>query len=151
VNGLKHPEKHSMKHYAGLDVSVKETSICIVDEAGKICRELKVPSHPEDLLRVLLDQAWNLERVGLEAGPRSQWLFNGLAEADQPVVCIETRHARAYLKAQISKTRRNDARGIAQGSGGIPGSAICCGLPRLDEFIEGGSRSSLRTESIGAS
>ena len=103
-----------MKHYAGLDVSVKETSICIVDETGKICRELKVPSHPEDLLRVLQDPALNLVRVGLEAGPLSQWLFNGLAEARLPVVCIETRHARAYLKAQVNKTDRNDARGIAQ-------------------------------------
>ena len=102
-----------MKHYAGLDVSVKETSICIVDETGKICRELKVPSHPEDLLRVLHDPAWNLVRVGLEAGPLSQWLFSALAEAGLPVVCIETRHARAYLKAQVNKTDRNDARGIA--------------------------------------
>jgi transposase len=114
VNGLKHQEKHSVKHYAGLDVSVKETSICIVDERGKICRELKVPSHPEDLLRVLQDPAWNLVRVGLEAGPLSQWLFSGLAEAGLPAVCIETRHARAYLKAQVNKTDRNDARGIAQ-------------------------------------
>jgi len=102
-----------MKHYAGLDVSVKETSICIVDETGKICRELKVASHPEDLLRVLRDPAWNLARVGLEAGPLSQWLFSALAEAGLPVVCIETRHARAYLKAQVNKTDRNDARGIA--------------------------------------
>ena len=69
-----------MKHYAGLDVSVKETSICIVDEAGRICREMKVVSHPEDLLAVLCDPAWRLERVGLEAGPLSQWLFSGLAE-----------------------------------------------------------------------
>jgi len=79
-----------MKHYAGLDVSVKETSICIVDETGKVCRELKVASHPEDLLRVLQDPAWNLVRVGLEAGPLSQWLFNGLAEAGIPALCIET-------------------------------------------------------------
>ena len=103
-----------MKHYAGLDVSVKETSICIVDETGKVCRELKVTSHPEDLLRVLQDPAWNLVRVGLEAGPLSQWLFNGLAEAGIPALCIETRHAKAYLKAQINKTDRNDARGLAQ-------------------------------------
>jgi transposase len=103
-----------MQHYAGLDVSVKETSICIVDETGKICRELKVPSHPEDLLRVLQDPAWNLVRIGLEAGPLSQWLFSGLTEAGLPVVCIETRHAKAYLKAQVNKTDRNDARGIAQ-------------------------------------
>ena len=102
-----------MKHYAGLDVSVKETSICIVDETGKICSELKVASHPEDLLRALQNPAWGLVRVGLEAGPLSQWLFSALAEAGLPVVCIETRHARAYLKAQVNKTDRNDARGIA--------------------------------------
>ena len=68
-----------MRHYAGLDVSVKETSVCIVDESGKVCRETKVPSHPEDLARALHDRAWCLERVGLEAGPLSQWLFSGLA------------------------------------------------------------------------
>src|SRR5580700_6311933 len=79
-------EERSMKHYAGLDVSVKETSICIVDEAGRICREMKVVSHPEDLLAVLCDPAWRLERVGLEAGPLSQWLFSGLAEAGVPAM-----------------------------------------------------------------
>jgi transposase len=103
-----------MRHYAGLDVSVKETSICIVDETCKICREVKVPSYPEDLLRILQDPAFNLVRIGLEAGPLSQWLFRALGEADVPVVCIETRHAKAYLKAQVNKTDRNDARGIAQ-------------------------------------
>jgi hypothetical protein len=64
-----------MQHYAGLDVSVKETSVCIVDATGELCREVKVPSHPEDLARVLMDPAWQFERVGLEAGPLSQWLF----------------------------------------------------------------------------
>jgi transposase len=103
-----------MKHYVGLDVSVKETSVCIVDETGRICRELKAPSHPEDLLQVLQDPAWRMERIGLEAGPLSQWLFDGLARAGLPVVCIETRHTKAFLKAQVNKTDRNDARGIAQ-------------------------------------
>ena len=103
-----------MKHYAGLDVSVKETSVCIVDETGNICRETKVPTHPEDLVKVLKDPAWRLERVGLEAGPLSQWLFSGLAEEDLPGVCIETRHTKAFLKAQVNKSDRNDARGIAQ-------------------------------------
>src|ERR1700719_3563421 len=103
-------EERSMKHYAGLDVSVKETSICIVDEAGRICREVKVVSHPEDLLAVLCDPAWRLERVGLEAGPLSQWLFSGLAEAGVPAICIETRHAKAFLRAQVNKSDRNDAR-----------------------------------------
>ncbi len=103
-----------MKHYAGLDVSVKETAICIVDETGTVCREMKVPSHPEDLARVLKDPAWNFERIGLEAGPLSQWLFEGLAKAGLLVICIETRHVKAFLKAQPNKSDRNDARGIAQ-------------------------------------
>lgn len=103
-----------MKHYAGLDVSVKETSVCVVDEAGKIVRELKVPSDPADLIDALKDPVWRLERIGLEAGPLSQWVFSGLAEAGLPVVCIETRHTKAFLKAQVNKSDRNDARGIAQ-------------------------------------
>ena len=103
-----------MKHYAGLDVSLKETSVCILDETGKICREIKVASHPEDLLRILQDPAWHFERIGLEAGLLSQWLFNGLAQAGLPVVCIETRHTKAFLKAQVNKSDRSDARGIAQ-------------------------------------
>jgi transposase len=103
-----------MKHYAGLDVSLKETSICIVDETGSICREMKVPSHPDDLTRALQDPTWRLTRIGLEAGPLSQWLFSGLAQPGLPVVCIETRHMKAFLKAQVNKTDRNDARGIAQ-------------------------------------
>ena len=103
-----------MKHYAGLDVSVKETSVCIMDEAGTVCREVKVPSHPQDLVRVLKHPAWRIERIGLEAGPLSQWLFSGLAEAGLPAICIETRHTKAVLKAQVNKSDRNDARGITQ-------------------------------------
>lgn len=103
-----------MKHYAGLDVSVKETAICIVDEGGQIFRELKVASHPEDLAQALSAIGGHVERIGLEAGPLSQWLFEGLARAGLPVICIETRHAKAFLKAQVNKTDRNDARGIAQ-------------------------------------
>jgi len=113
--GLKHQkEKRSMDHFAGLDVSVKETSVCIVDDAGKIVREVKVASEPEALLAVLKNPAYHFKRIGLEAGPLSQWLFSALAEAELPVVCVETRHMQAVLKAQINKTDRNDARGIAQ-------------------------------------
>ena len=103
-----------MKYYAGLDVSVKETAVCIVDATGRVCREVKVPSHPGDLVRELEVAGCRLERVGLEAGPLSQWLFEGLARAGLPVICIETRHTKAFLKAQVNKTDRNDARGIAQ-------------------------------------
>ena len=103
-----------MDHFAGLDVSVKETSACIVDDTGRIVREVKVASEPEALLQVLANPACHFKRIGLEAGPLSQWLFSALAEAGLPVICVETRHMRAVLKAQINKTDRNDARGMAQ-------------------------------------
>ena len=103
-----------MEHSAGLDVSVKETNVCIVDDAGKIVREVKVASEPEALLAVLTNPAYRFKRIGLEAGPLSQWLFSALAEAGLPAICVETRHMRAALKAQINKTDRNDARGITQ-------------------------------------
>jgi len=115
VNGLKHQmEKRSMEHFAGLDVSVKETSVCIVDDTGRIVREIKVASEPEALLLVLKNGAYRFKRIGLEAGPLSQWLYSALGEANLPVICVETRHMRAVLNAQINKTDRNDARGIAQ-------------------------------------
>jgi transposase len=103
-----------MDHFAGLDVSVKETSVCIVDDTGRIVREAKVASEPEALLQVLTNPVYHFKRIGLEAGPLSQWLFSALAEACLPVICVETRHMRAVLQAQINKTDRNDARGIAQ-------------------------------------
>src|ERR1700746_849294 len=103
-----------MDYFAGLDVSVKDTSVCIVDGTGKIVREVKVASEPDALLRVLRNPAYHFKRIGLEAGPLSQWLFSALGEANLPVICVETRHMRAALKAQINKTDRNDARGMAQ-------------------------------------
>ena len=103
-----------MDHFAGLDVSVNETSVCIVDEMGRIIREVVVASEPDALLAVLKSDVYHFKRIGLEAGPLSQWLYSALAEANLPVVCVETRHMRAVLKAQINKTDRNDARGIAQ-------------------------------------
>jgi transposase len=91
--GLKHQkEKRSMDHFAGLDVSVKETSVCIVDDTGKILREVKVASEPEALLAVLKDLVYRFKRIGLEAGPL---LYSALAEARLPVVCVETRHMQA--------------------------------------------------------
>src|SRR5262245_49412585 len=102
--GLKHQkEKRSMDQFAGLDVSVKETSVCIVDDTGKIVREVKIASEPEALLAVLKNPAYRFKRIGLEAGPLSQWLYSALAEAELPVVCVETRHMQAVLKAQINR------------------------------------------------
>ena len=103
-----------MDHFAGLDVSVKDTSVCIVDDTGKIVREVKVASEPEALLAELTNPSYHFKRIGLEAGPPSQWLYSAIAEAGLPVLCVETRHMQAVLKAQINKTDRNDARGIAQ-------------------------------------
>jgi hypothetical protein len=70
-----------MDHFAGLDVSVKDTSVCIVDDTGKITREVKVASEPDALLALLTNPDYHFKRVGLEAGPLSQWLFSALAEA----------------------------------------------------------------------
>jgi transposase len=103
-----------MDHFAGLDVSVKDTSVCIVDGTGKIVREVKVASEPDALLQALSNPTYHFKRIGLEAGPLSQWLFSAVGEAGLPVICVETRHMRAVLKAQINKTDRNDARGMAQ-------------------------------------
>src|SRR6266550_3639291 len=104
----------AMQHYVGLDLSVKQTNqVCIVDKAGKVIREVKVATEPMAILAVLTEEALAIERIGLEAGPLSQWLYSALAEAGLPVICVETRHMKAALSAQI-KSDRNDARGIAQ-------------------------------------
>ena len=97
-----------------MDVSVRETSICIVDEAGTIVKEARVPTEPSIIIEMLTAPGIACRRIGLEAGPLSQWLFNELARAGLPAICVETRHMKAALAAQVNKTDRNDARGIAQ-------------------------------------
>jgi transposase len=82
---------------------------------AKSAGRAKIVSHPDDLIDLLRDPQWHLERIGLEAGLLSQWLYEGLAKADLPAICIETRHTKSFLKAQQpNKSDRNDARGIAQ-------------------------------------
>jgi transposase len=103
-----------MDYFVGLDVSVRTTSVCVMTETGRIVQEGKVESEPEALIQFLDVPGRRYIRVGVEAGPLCQWLYAGLAKAGLPVICIETRHAQAVLKAQINKTDRNDARGIAQ-------------------------------------
>jgi len=103
-----------MKYFAGLDVSLEETAVCIVDETGDILGEAKVASEPETIVGYLLGTGLPFGRVGLEACPLSQWLYDGLAAAGLPAVCIEVRHLKAALSAMTNKTDRNDARGIAQ-------------------------------------
>ena len=70
-----------MEHFVGLDVSVRETSLCVVDHAGKIVKEARVPTEPEAIIGLLGKGGFAPKRVGLEAGPMSQWLYAGLAEA----------------------------------------------------------------------
>jgi len=103
-----------MKHHAGIDVSVELSSVCVVDDTGAIVREAKVASDPEALAVFLADLDRSTLRVGLEAGPLSQWIHAGLASTGFDVALLETRHVRAALSAMAVKTDRKDARGIAQ-------------------------------------
>lgn len=103
-----------MEHYAGIDVSLEYSSVCIVDASGKITREAKVESAPEALTNWFAALGFDLVRVGLEAGPLSQWLFAGMRREGLAVELLETRHVRDAFKAMPVKTDRNDARGIAQ-------------------------------------
>ncbi|MGY3486420.1 transposase [Bradyrhizobium sp. USDA 4011] len=103
-----------MYHYAGIDVSLECSSVCLVDGAGKILREAKVASEPEALIGWFRSLGLVLERIGLEAGPLSQWLYAAMREAGLAVELLETRHVRDAFKAMVVKSDRNDARGIAQ-------------------------------------
>ncbi len=103
-----------MEYFAAIDVSLELSSVCVVDGTGRIVREAKVASEPDALVRYLQEGGLVLTRVGLEAGPLSQWLHAGLTEAGFEVILLETRHVKAALRARTMKTDRNDARGMAQ-------------------------------------
>jgi transposase len=103
-----------MNYYAGIDVSLECSSVCVVDGSGKIVREAKVSSEPEALIGWFGSLGFRLERIGLEAGPLSQWLFAAMREAGLAVELLETRHVRKAFEAMPVKSDRNDARGIAQ-------------------------------------
>jgi transposase len=103
-----------MTYYAGIDVSLESSSVCVVDATGKIVREAKVASEPEALIAWFGALGLALERIGLEAGPLSQWLYAAIRQAGLAVELLETRHVRDAFKAMPVKSDRNDARGIAQ-------------------------------------
>jgi transposase len=103
-----------MDHYAGIDVSVKASSVCVVDATGKIVREGKVPTEPTALIAWFSSLGLKLVRIGLEAGPFSQWLYPAMKEAGLAVELLETRHVRNAFKTMAVKTDRKDARGIAE-------------------------------------
>ena len=103
-----------MAHYVGLDVSLKQTSICVVSDTGSIVREGVVDSDPAAIAAFVRSKAPHTVRVGLESGPTATWLWTELKRLGVPVICIDARHAKAVLKMQINKSDRNDAVGIAR-------------------------------------
>src|SRR3989441_8932718 len=116
--GVSHSKHHrgetTMDHYAGIDVSLEYSSVCVVDASGKIVREAKVVSEPETLIGWFSSLGFELARIGLEAGPLSQWLYAAMKQAGLAVELLETRHVHKALETMPVKTDRNDARGIAQ-------------------------------------
>jgi len=103
-----------VNHYAAIDVSLELSSVCIVDTTGKVVKETKVETHPEALVKFFKGFGLPLIRIGLEAGPLSQWLYAGLTAAGFETVLMETRHVKKALSASTVKTDRRDARGMAQ-------------------------------------
>ena len=103
-----------MKYFAGLDVSLEETAICVVDETGRITREVRASSEPQALAGALRKIDLPLERIGLEACSLTAWLHDGLRAEGSVAICIETRAANAAMKTMPDKTDRNDARALAQ-------------------------------------
>src|SRR4026207_283583 len=102
-----------MEYYVGLDVSLKQTSICVVDQSGSVVREGVVDSDPEAISVYVRSKAPGAVRIGLETGPTSTWLWTELKRLGLPVICIDAPRQGA-LKMQISKSDRNDAIGIAR-------------------------------------
>src|ERR1700761_2125510 len=103
-----------MEQYAGIDVSLEGVSICVMDASGRIIREAKVASEPGMLITWFGRLEVPIARIGLEAGPLSQWLYAGMVQAGLAVELLETRHVRDAFEAMPVKSDRNDARGIAQ-------------------------------------
>jgi transposase len=103
-----------MKYFAGMDVSLEETAICVVDESGRIVKEGRAASEPQALCEALRKVDLPLERIGLEACSLAAWLYDGIRAEGLPAICIETRQANAAMKTMPNKTDRNDARALAQ-------------------------------------
>src|SRR6476620_8879222 len=103
-----------MESYVGLDVSLRRTSICIVDRTGKVLCEGMVNSTPEAIVEFVKSKAPGAVRIGLETASTSTWLCTEIKDQGLPVICIDARHAKAVLKMQINKSDRNDAFGIAR-------------------------------------
>ena len=103
-----------MDQYVGLDVSLKETFVCVVDACGEVVYEKSVGTTPETIAKFIEKRAPSAVRIGLESGLLSTWLWHGLRALGLPVVCLDARHAASALSMQVNKTDRNDAAGLAQ-------------------------------------
>lgn len=122
------------KHYVGLDVSARSVSLCVIDSDGRVLHERKMSVDPQAIAEHILGLELDIARVGLEAGMLSQHLYAGLAAAGLPVICVETRHMKAALSAQLNKTDRHDARGVAQMIASGSTSPSMSRPPRADAF-----------------
>ena len=103
-----------MTYYAGLDVSLRSTNICVVDEQGELIAEGKTDAEVADIVAFLDEFDVEISEVGLEAGTLTQYLTYGLQFAGYKVVCMEARQVKSALSAMRNKTDKHDARGIAQ-------------------------------------
>ena len=95
-----------MELYVGMDVSLKETSVCVVGCDGEIWCEGTVLSEPEVIAEFVKTKAPRAARIGLETGPTTTWLWHELRALGLPVICIDARHAKAALSMQINKSDR---------------------------------------------
>lgn len=102
------------KHYVGLDISQKSTAVCIIDQAGKIVTEGQCLTKPFDLVNYLKKRSTCIEKIGMESGALSPWIYTELTKAGLPVAMLETFHAYRALSMRRNKTDRNDARGLAE-------------------------------------
>jgi len=102
-----------MEYFAGLDVSMSETHVCVVTQDGTVIHEVQVPSTPASIVAAL-KQVPACRRVLFETGRMAPMLYHGLSQLGLPVVCVESRQAYQALKSLAThKTDRNDARGLA--------------------------------------
>ena len=105
-----------MKQYVGLDVSQKETAMCVVDQDGKVLFEGKIPSDPGALVRAIQKRAPSADRIGFETGAMASWLWHELKRVGLLVVCVDARHAHAALSVRMNKSDPNDAGSLAEAS-----------------------------------
>ena len=103
-----------MDIFIGLDVSLDDTHVCIIDQNGKILEDSVAVTQPEVIFEAIEGYQGHIKRVGIEASSLGSWLHDELSELDIPVIIIEARQMRAPIEAQRNKTDKNDARGIAQ-------------------------------------